>query len=159
MICGRLADFEKLGLQACGPVTMQGVAWIRSLPLDPREGTFDLGAGIRALILRYPTAAEATGRFETHRRHVDLQYTLTGCEVLEWSPRQALEPFGDYDEEKDVCFYQPGAPAGRVVAGTGVFTVFTPHDAHRGGVRFTSSEPEVLKLVVKIPVSDFLLSK
>ncbi len=138
---------------------MQGVAWIRSLPANPQEGAYDLGAGTRALILRYPTAAEATGRFETHQRHVDLQFTLTGCEVLEWSPRETLEPFGDYDEGKDLCFYNPGVPAGRVVAGAGVFTVFTPHDAHRGGVRFSDSEPEVLKLVVKIPVSDFLLSK
>ncbi len=159
MICGRLIDFERLGLEACGPVTMRGVAWIRSLPSNPQEGTFDLGGGVRALILRYPTAAAATGRFETHRMYVDLQYTLAGCEGLEWAPRETLEPFGEYDEAKDLCFYNPGAPACRVVARAGVFSIFTPIDAHRGGVREDCSETEVLKLVVKIPVRDFLLSR
>ncbi|MBP7142056.1 MAG: YhcH/YjgK/YiaL family protein [Opitutaceae bacterium] len=159
MICGRLVDFEKLGLESCGAVTMRGVAWIRSLPSSPQEGTFDLGGGMRALVLRYPTGPEATGRFETHRKHVDLQYTLTGCEVIEWSSRESLKPFGDYDDGKDISFYNSGAPTARIVAGPGVFSLFTPYDAHRGGVRHDDTQPEVLKLVVKIPVRDFLLSR
>lgn len=155
MICGRLCDFEDLGLEILGPATRQAVAWIRSLPTNPREGSFELPGAMRALILRYPTTIEPTGRFETHRRFVDLQYTLTGCEALEWIPRASLIADGGYDDAKDLCFYLEGDPFGRVIAKPGVFSIFTPLDAHRGGIRHEASATEVLKLVVKIPVSEF----
>lgn len=156
MICGRLSDFEELGLEVCGPATKRAVAWIRALPAEPREGSFDLTDGMHALILRYPTTTvEAAGRFETHRRFVDLQYTLSGCEVLEWIPRASLVADGEYDQGKDLILYGTCPVAGRIVAAPGCFSIFTPLDAHRGGVRSDARFPEVLKLVVKIPVRDF----
>ncbi|MBE7540648.1 MAG: YhcH/YjgK/YiaL family protein [Opitutaceae bacterium] len=159
MICGQLRDFEDLGLDACGAAAVRAVAWIRSLPPEPKEGSFDIGDGMRALILRYATVIESSARFETHRRHVDLQYTLAGGEVIEWCPRGLLKPFGDYDETRDLIFYDSRSPAGRVVAEPGIFSLFTPLDAHRGGVRIDSATVEVLKLVVKIPVKDFLIPR
>lgn len=155
MICGRLSDFEALGLDLLGPVTWQAVAWIRSLPADPEEGTFELSDDVRALILRYPTTPVPTGRFETHRRYVDLQYTVAGGEVLEWIPRGSLVADGDYDERKDLVFHQSKAPAVRLAAMPGVFSIFTPLDAHRVGIQAEAGPPEVLKLVVKIPVAAF----
>lgn len=155
MICGRLCDFETLGLNACGPDMQRAVAWIRTLPEEPAEGAFTLDGEMSALVLRYPTVEQAAGRFETHRRYVDLQYTLAGCEVLEWAPRAMLAALGEYDPEKDLLFHQEGAPTARIVAGPGCFSIFTPLDAHRGGIRSASSCGEVLKLVVKIPVDDF----
>ncbi|MCW5548213.1 MAG: YhcH/YjgK/YiaL family protein [Opitutaceae bacterium] len=156
MICGRLCDFEALGLDACGPAIQRAVAWIRTLPEEPVEGAVALEEGMHALVLRCPTFEQATGRFETHRRHVDLQYTLAGCEALEWAPRAVLTEDGAYHPEKDVLFYQAGFAAGRIVASPGYFSIFTPWDAHRGGIRSDPSCGEVLKLVVKIPVGDFI---
>jgi YhcH/YjgK/YiaL family protein len=155
MICGKLCDFEDLGLETLGPATRQAVAWIRSLPTNPSEGSFELPGALRALIIRYPTTTEPTGRFETHRRFVDLQYTLAGCEALEWTPRDSLIADGDYEEATDLCFYFGSFPLGKVIAKPGVFSIFTPMDAHRGGIRYDARATEVLKLVVKIPVEEF----
>jgi len=155
MICGRLFDFEALGLDQLGQATRRAVAWIRSLPAQPAEGAFDLGDDVRALILRYPTTPVATGRFETHRRYVDLQYTISGAETLEWIPRASLVADGTYDERKDLVFYHGKEPAGSLVAMPGVFSIFTPLDAHRGGIRTGTGTTEVLKLVVKVPVAAF----
>lgn len=155
MISGLLSDFEALGLNVCGAATRRAVDWIRSLPDKISEGTSELAGGMHARILRYPTTAGAAGRFETHRRFVDLQYTLSGIEILEWIPRISLIAEGGYDEEKDLLLYGPGPMPGRIVAGPGYFSIFTPMDAHRGGIRSDERHPEVLKLVVKIPVRDF----
>lgn len=155
MISGRLDDFEALGLGVLGAATRQAVAWIRSLPERPPIAEADLGDGMHARILCYPTGEAAAARFESHRRYVDLQYTIDGCEILEWSPRSSLVPAGAYDASTDLLFHQAEIVAGRIVAQPGYFTLFTPWDAHRGGIRAGSGAEEVRKLVVKIPVAEF----
>lgn len=155
MISGRLDDFEALGLDVLGAATRRAVDWIRSLSVQPAVGEVDLGGEVSGRILRYRTGDAAASRFESHRRFVDLQYTLAGCEVLEWSPRAALGPDGDYDAGGDLLFHQPDMVMGRIVAGAGCFTIFTPLDAHRGGIRDGLFDGEVCKLVVKIPVAEF----
>jgi len=62
---------------------------------------------------------------------------------------------GDYDDRKDLAFHQSEAPAVRLAAMSGVFSIFTPLDAHRGGIQVEAGPTEVLKLVVKIPVAAF----
>lgn len=156
MIYGKLDDFEAMGLEALGGAAVQAVAWIRSLPADAAEGRFALaGEDIYALVVRYDTASPAESRFETHRRYVDLQYTLSGFEAIEWAPRDSLENDGEYDAERDVLFHQPGRALVSLLKAPGYFSVFTPVDAHRPKVRVAGAGPEVLKLVVKIAIEKF----
>jgi biofilm protein TabA len=155
MIYGRLDDFEAMGLAALGETMSRSVAWIRNLPVEPREGHHALWApDIHALVLRYNTGDAAESRFETHRRYVDLQYTLSGAEAIDWSPRATLESDGGYDAAKDLLFHLPGPALGSVVKAAGFFSIYTPVDAHRGKIRVAGHE-SVFKLVVKIPVDRF----
>ena len=155
MIFGKLDDFEAMGLNSLCEAVVRSVAWIRTLPVEPKEGRYTLEShSIYALVLRYPTGDAAESRFETHRKYVDLQYTLAGAEVIEWAPRGTLTNDGDYDEEKDLLFHRPGPPLGRVVKAAGFFSIYTPDDAHRPKIR-TEGFESVFKLVVKIPVACF----
>lgn len=158
MIYGRLDDFEAMGLNALGETVARAVEWIRQLPAEPREGRHGLwDDGIHALVLRYATGDADESRFETHRRHVDLQYTLAGGEAIEWAPRATLANDGDYDAAKDLLFHRPGPTVSRVVKTAGLFSIYTPVDAHRGKIRIAGHEA-VFKLVVKIPVGRFATS-
>jgi len=155
MIYGRLDDFEAMGLASLGETVSRSVAWIRSLPVEPPEGRHALwDASIYALVLRYATGDAAESRFETHRRNVDLQYTLAGAEAIDWAPRATLTNDGDYDEARDLLFHRSGPALGSVVKAAGFFSIYTPVDAHRGKVRVAGYE-SVFKLVVKIPVDRF----
>ncbi|MBL9192652.1 MAG: YhcH/YjgK/YiaL family protein [Opitutaceae bacterium] len=155
MIYGRLSDFESMGLAVLGETVTRAVQWIRQLPADPREGRHRLWDDeIYALVLRYPTGAAESSRFETHRRYVDLQYTLAGGEAIEWAPRTTLTDDGDYDPASDLLFHFPGATVSRVVKPAGMFSIYTPVDAHRGKIRIAGHD-DVLKLVVKIPIGRF----
>lgn len=155
MICGKLNDFESMGLTAMGETLSRAVAWIRALPTEPAEGRYPLWQeDIYALVLSYATGEPAESRFETHRKYVDLQYTLGGAEIIEWAPRDTLANDGEYDAAKDLLFHYPGPVFGRVVKSAGYFSIHTPLDAHRPKVRVEGAD-QVFKLVVKIPVRLF----
>jgi YhcH/YjgK/YiaL family protein len=155
MIYGKLDDFEAMGLASLGETVSRSVAWIRNLPAVPQEGRHALWDDtIHALVLSYATGGAAESRFETHRRYVDLQYTLAGSETIDWAPRETLANDGDYDAAKDLLFHHPGPVLGSVVKAAGFFSIYTPVDAHRGKIRAAGFE-SVFKLVVKIPVGRF----
>lgn len=158
MIYGKLTDFETMGLASLGHTVARSVAWIRNLPAEPKEGRHALWDDeIYALVLRYTTGDAADSRFETHRKYVDLQYTLAGAETIEWAPRSSLAHDGEYDAAKDLLFHHSGPAMGRVIKAAGLFSIYTPVDAHRGKIRAPGFE-SAFKLVVKIPVSRFAAS-
>lgn len=155
MIYGKLDCFEAMGLNSLGGAVAHSVAWIRGLPANPQVGRFALnGDNIYAVVLRYDTINPAESRFETHRRYVDLQYTLAGAEAIEWAPRDTLADDGEYDSEKDVHFHKPGLALARTVNAPGCFSIYTPVDAHRPAIRVAGTE-FVFKLVIKIAVERF----
>jgi len=155
MIYGRLNDFEALGLASLGETVQRSIAWIRNLPAEPAEGRHVLwDNSMHAVVLRYVTGGAAESRFETHRKYVDLQYTLAGSEVIDWAPRGTLANDGDYDADRDLLFHHPGPVLGSVVKAAGFFSIYTPLDAHRPKIRAPDFE-SVFKLVVKIPVDRF----
>ena len=155
MIYGKLDDYESMGLASLGVAAARAVAWIRNLPADPPEGRFALdGENMYAIVVRYATGGPAESRYETHRKYVDLQYTLAGSEAIDWAPRATLANDGDYDSEKDLLFHQPGPAFGSVVKAAGFFSIYTPVDAHRPKIRVEGFE-SVFKLVVKIPIGRF----
>jgi len=155
MIYGKLNDFETMGLASLGATVTRSVAWIRNLPAEPAEGRHALWDDeIYALVLRYATGDATESRFETHRKYVDLQYTLAGSETIEWAPRDSLANDGDYDAAKDLLFHHSGPVFGRAVKAAGFFSIYTPVDAHRGKIR-APGFASAFKLVVKIPVNRF----
>lgn len=156
MIYGRLDDFETMGLAALGPTVVRAVAWIRQLPAEPAEGRYPLDEGY-ALVLGYATCAPEESRFETHRNYVDLQYTLSGGEGIDWAPRASLANDGEYDAAKDLLFHRAGPALGQVRKTAGFFSIHTPVDAHRPKIRLDGFD-RVFKLVVKIPVGRFASS-
>ena len=105
--------------------------------------------------------------------HGDLQYCISGGEIIDWSLASALEPDAAFDSDKDLQFYcqpQPGPSlAGQRSASDvlissscllnsrlsplsmfpGSFAIFHPSDAHRPKVR-DGVNPSVFKLVIKV---------
>jgi biofilm protein TabA len=156
MIYGKLTDFESLLPGRPSGAVVQALAWIRSLPAEPAEGRYELdpATGLYAMVMRYETVAPDASRFETHRRAVDLQYTLAGAEGIEWAHAADLTPAGPFDDEKDLQFYLPGTPRALVENRPGFFSLYTPTDAHRPKIHLPGDH-DVFKLVVKIPLAAF----
>jgi YhcH/YjgK/YiaL family protein len=132
---------------------LEGIGeFLLSLDADTPEGRHELdGDNIFALVSRYETSPRTERKPEAHRKYVDIQFLISGQEVVEWFPLEGQKVSEPYDEDKDVAFYdRPETEGSKAVLGDGVFAVFFPQDAHMPQVRLGDSAEDVLKVVVKI---------
>ena len=106
------------------------------------------GDEIYALLLSYDTEPESARSFEAHRKYIDVQYILSGREIIHWAPLEELEPAGDYSEEKDIVFLSGDARA-RLQLTPGAFALFYPEDAHKPNCAWDDPQP-ARKVVVKV---------
>ncbi len=117
---------------------------------DLEPGRYELEGGAYVNIIAGETAPAEKGRYETHRRYIDIQCLLKGQTLLWWANINDLNPITEYDAESDCRFYQ--AQGQSIPVRSGDFYVLYPEDGHlpnsaRGGC------PAPFKVAVaKIPV-------
>lgn len=69
-------------------------------------------------------------RLESHRKYIDIQYTIEGGDEIGWMPAAACSaPAGTFDVAKDIIFYDD-RPSAWFAVPAGGFAVFFPNDAH-----------------------------
>lgn len=114
-------------------------------------GWIDLDHGVRASVQEYETVDDSSVYYETHDKYIDLQYMVSGEELVGVVPRAGLTIRTAYDDVEDISFYEQPSVDGGVVLGTGHYVILFPDDAHKP--RCTASKKmHVKKIVVKIPV-------
>ena len=106
------------------------------------------GADIFALVQNYDTKAREKGRWEAHRKYIDIQYVYRGTELIGYANIDALKA-GTYDEAKD--FWEFKGDGDFLKAQAGTFLVLFPQDGHMPGIAVSGPEP-VKKIVVKARV-------
>jgi YhcH/YjgK/YiaL family protein len=116
--------------------------------LEPRKYIID-GDDVFALVQAYNTKPEAEGKWEAHRKYIDIQYVISGCERLGWANLNRLKITEPYSDENDVLFLEGQGDFLRAEAGT--FLLFAPQDAHMPGIA-VDRPAQVKKIVVKIRV-------
>jgi len=120
---------------------------IRNLP----DGTVSIdGQRVYAIVQRYETIPANTPKFEYHRTYIDVQYIVSGEEIIGWAPIERMTVTEAYDPGKDICF---GAmPAGKwtpVFLQAGQLAVLYPGDGHAPRLAAGAPSP-VMKIVVKV---------
>ncbi|RKX47287.1 MAG: YhcH/YjgK/YiaL family protein [Verrucomicrobia bacterium] len=130
----------KIGLsEAFGFLDQPGLA---ELP----DGKHEIaGSRVYAIIAHENGRAVSDGKLEGHRKHIDIQYVISGEESMGWAPREGLVSSVDYDEENDLEFFA-GEPDSIVRIPPGSFAVFLPTDAHLPLV----GDGPIHKVVVKV---------
>ncbi len=88
------------------------------------------GEQIFAIVERRDAVGRERAVLEAHRRYIDLQYTVSGDEIMGWRTlAECRQTRGDFEEARDVGFYE-GAPLVWVPVPPGHLAVFFPEDAH-----------------------------
>lgn len=150
MIHGNLDSPDAIAPLLLHPVWREAFDFLKKLPENPPKGISPIrGDDMYVNVMEYETLPRQQCHFETHRRFVDLQYTIAGGEMIEWRRSSELELDGPYDEARDLQFYRLADAPTRVYMPPGYFAIFYPSDAHLPKVS-DGMNPSVYKLVIKI---------
>jgi YhcH/YjgK/YiaL family protein len=96
------------------------------------------------------TKRQEEGRWEAHKRYIDLQAVVAGAERIGCVPAARLEA-GPYDEERDMTWLSGSGAFLPLLPGD--FMLLWPGEAHMPGIALDEPVP-VRKAVIKIAVDD-----
>ena len=119
------------------------------------DGKYELrGSDLFALVQSYQTAPAATKKWEAHRDYVDIQYVVSGAELMGYAPRSLLRETEAHDPARDVAFYADSEVKSFVRLQAGMFCILGPEDVHLPGVSIVGPTP-IKKVVLKVAAVSF----
>ena len=148
MILDRIeqADFYA----SLNPHFAKAFAFLRQKGLNKlSDGRHDIdGDDVYAIVIRGTCKPRSEAKLEIHRKYIDIQYVVSGCEDMGWKNHKLCKNSeGAYDSKKDAELFNDDSSAWITVC-PGDFVIFFPEDAHAPGV----GEGEFHKVVVKVAV-------
>ncbi|MGL5436310.1 MAG: YhcH/YjgK/YiaL family protein [Lachnospiraceae bacterium] len=129
----------------------KAVEFLKTQDLAALEnGKYEIdGKAVFANVMSYTTLPWEEAKYEAHENYTDIQYIISGSEVMTYAPVESLQEKVPYNPEKDVVFFDNQNPGLQVVAGAGEFMIFQPWDGHKPKA-CNQTPSEVKKVVVKI---------
>lgn len=118
--------------------------------MEPGRYVID-GDRIYAMVQEYETRPRELGKWEAHRRYIDVQYVVDGIETMGYAPLGTLTVTQPYTDEKD-CMLLAGEGSFLTVPAK-TFAIFYPQDAHMPCLA-CAAPVKVRKVVVKVAVAN-----
>jgi len=115
-----------------------------------QDGKYPIdGDNVYYSIQKYTTKPLSEGKLEAHRKYIDIQFLLSGVELLGYAPLKDLTVAEEYNTEKDIAFYETPKEITKVNLEPGLFCILFPDDAHLPGCHLIESS-NTRKVVIKI---------
>jgi YhcH/YjgK/YiaL family protein len=119
---------------------------LAALPLGKHEIQ---GDAVYALAMKSPSRAPEAGQFESHRDYIDIQYLVSGEEIIGVAPVAKLQAVTPYDAAKDIIFYAVPKAYRELEIHPGHFAVFFPPEGHLP-MCHSHGPHELHKVVIKV---------
>ncbi|OLS16143.1 MAG: hypothetical protein RBG13Loki_0224 [Promethearchaeota archaeon CR_4] len=141
-------------------------AWIEAhMQSALATGRYVLGDGVFALVQVNRLRPLRRGRFENHRKYIDIQFSITGRERIFWTKPKPVKQLEAYNEEKDIEIFEVEDPltmSSSILLEPGIFVILAPSDWYMSGIApegkpaeelEKSTTPEFIqKIVMKVAV-------
>ena len=129
----------------------KGFLWLTQNDLENiADGKYEIdGEEVYASVQTYETRCDA--KYESHRKYIDIQYMIRGKEKIGVTDLANCTTCIEYDETKDLEFYDINVKEEYLELLSGQFIIFYPHDAHKPSINLNEKE-FVKKVVVKVAV-------
>ncbi len=150
-----VADLKNIDCQCDSPLMLtRAIEFLRLRGIyELPDGKVEIdGDRVFAIIQRYQTLETDAPKFEYHRKYIDVQYLVSGEEIIGWTPSDRITVTEPYNAEKDIAFGT--APAGTwtpVHLQAGQAAVLWPEDGHAPRLA-AGKASAVMKIVVKVAV-------
>lgn len=129
-----------------------GLEWLRDVNSDIEKGVYELSPRVKAIVSEYTTKEVNENGYEAHREYIDIQYLLSGNEVIYSLPLEYLKEIKAYNKDIDAAFYREAdINSQEILIGNGHFAIFFPQDGHMPCLRVDKPE-QVKKVVVKVKI-------
>lgn len=116
--------------------------------MEPGRYEID-GASVYALVQSYESLPVEDGKWEAHRRYIDVQYVAQGTERMGYANIDNLAVTQEYMENGDYMLLE--GDGSFLTVKPGCFAVFFPQDAHMPCIAV--GKPDcIIKVVVKVLV-------
>ena len=127
----------------------KGFLWLTDTDLkNLPDGRYDIfGEQVYASVQTYETKEDA--KYESHRKYIDIQYMIDGCERIGVTDLSNCSTCIEYDSDRDLEFYDINVEEEYLELNKGEFLVLYPHDAHKPSISKTQ-KTRVKKVVVKV---------
>ena len=148
MLLASLSDSSRY--EALHPAFPRALAFLRQPGLaELPPGRHELeGDHLFALIQRPDAIGQQAAVLEAHRRYIDIQFAVSGIEVIGWRERwSCAHPRGAFDEARDVILYDD-SPRVWIPVLPQFLAVLFPEDAHAP----LAGEGPLHKVVLKVEV-------
>lgn len=121
---------------------------LANLPL----GRVDIdGDQVYANVCEYATVPASERDMEAHRLYYDVQFVVSGEEVLQYAPVEGLAATTGFDVASDYGLYEAPSPCSCIVMRSGDMAVLAPEDAHKPGCQL-AGPCKVRKVIVKVHI-------
>jgi YhcH/YjgK/YiaL family protein len=136
-----------------GPRFIKAFEYLNNTDFSKVEkGKYEIdGTHIFAIVNEYDTISTDGEQMESHRKYIDVQYIVTGEELVGHDFLQKQLPSQAYDETTDFMLFAE-KPVFFSKLEQGSFAIFFPTDLHMPNIRVGAAVP-VKKVVIKIGVS------
>ncbi|MDO4299047.1 MAG: YhcH/YjgK/YiaL family protein [Lachnospiraceae bacterium] len=132
------------------PNLANGMAKVTELGAAPEVGRYEFEGGY-LMVQKGETKPLDEGTFEAHRKYIDVQILLEGCEEVAWKPLSELTSVIPYDEAKDAERFD-GTKENTMLISGGMFYAAYPKDGHKP-VSHSKEKHTFTKIVMKLPVA------
>lgn len=117
---------------------------------DTPNGKYEiLGQDVFINVQDYNSKPEAQGKWEAHRKYIDIQFMIKGSEKIGVGEIQDYQTTEPYSNENDVEFLKTNKPQQFITMNENDYIILYPHDVHMPQISI--NEPSyVKKAVVKV---------
>lgn len=117
-----------------------------------KDGKYEIeNDEIYANVQSLKTKNKEDKKFEAHRKYIDIQYVIKGCECMGYGILEDFKTIDvSYDDKKDVEFLSGGL-FNYINVYEGDFVIFYPNDAH-APMLSVEDDTVIKKVIVKIKI-------
>lgn len=131
-----------------------GLDFLKQMNPDTPVGEYQINQEVKAIVSEYTTKHINENGYEAHRDCIDIQYIISGEEVVRSLPLVYLKEINPYNKDCDAAFYvETDVKPQELLLGNGYFAILYPQDGHMP--QLCVNEPQnVKKVVVKVRIGE-----
>jgi YhcH/YjgK/YiaL family protein len=141
---------------ALAPALQKALAYLKNTDFsNVKPGQFAIdGDRLYGMLNEYQTEPKNKRRPEAHRKHIDVQYIVSGQELIGYTRLvEGLTVLEDRMADWDVIHYADVPNETDLLMTAGMYAIFFPWDVHRPNCAKGAAQP-VRKVVLKVAVTE-----